>query len=114
MAELVAAGVVVIVDEAPIRTDGAGDRARRAVRQSPQPSRPHVPRVELEGAGHVAGDEAARRRIRGDIDAADERHAKAFGPGRGEIRHGHLRHADCISRRKRAGAGTHRGRLVRR
>src|SRR5438128_9961849 len=56
MAELVAAGVVVIVDEAPIRTEGAGDRASRAVRQSPQPSGRHVPRVEPEGAGHVGGE----------------------------------------------------------
>src|SRR5881396_1491465 len=50
--------------------DDAGDRASRAIREGPQPPGPHVPRVELEGAGrHVAGDEAARRRVRGDIDA---------------------------------------------
>jgi len=88
MAELVAAGVVVIVDEAAVGPQDAGHHPGGTARQRPEPPGRQVPSVQLERAGHVAGDETTRGSAGGDLHAADERHAEARFPGRRGVRHG--------------------------
>jgi hypothetical protein len=82
MAALIPAGVVVIVDSATVGREKASADANVAIRQHPQASGRHVPRVQLERARYVTRDDATLRRTGSDLHSADNRHAEARLPPR--------------------------------
>src|SRR5206468_1837692 len=80
MADLVSVVLLVIVNKTAVGPQEARSDPGRAPRQRSETATRHVPRVELERAGHVARDETSHRRSRSDLHAEDARHAKAHLP----------------------------------